>query len=602
MSLTAALGPSSPEAIPAAHRDAVPSEVRVRALQAVLPVLVALVTTAPGLLGQSSQLRRLARDIEDALSTYRWPSATWAVFITSLDQGDTLFAVNADSTLAPASNVKLLTSAAALSSMGPEFRFRTYLVSSGQVTDGVLDGDLVLYGTGDPGISDRFFSDKHAVFHLLIDQLAEQGIHTVRGDLVGDASFLPGPLRPESWDPADLDDHFAAAVSALSFNENVVSFRVEAASTAGGPPNINTIPDHAGLDIANNAITVSNTSRQGLAILRDDPLAPIRVEGSIRRNNRDLWRQMTVPDPPTFALSVFRAVLEERGIRVTGRNRVEVRPEASTVSGPSITAPLDAERPRTRTLARHSSPPLREYLEEVNKHSNNLYAELLFRTMGRISGGSGSPPSAVAAVTESLAGLGVEIGGTVLVDGSGLSASNRISPATFVSLLSHVAESPLWTDFWYTLPTAGTRRELGRMYRTAAAGNLRAKTGTIEDVSALSGVVRSQDSERLAFSILVNGTPSTTRAKRVENEIGVRLASFSRGADAPGTVVPDPETPVSTTERYRVQRGESFTTIARRHRVTLDELLQANPQIEPRRLQAGQWILIPPASQSPAGS
>jgi len=119
---------------------------------------------------------------------------------------------------------------------------------------------------------------------------------------------------------------------------------------------------------------------------------------------------------------------------------------------------------------------------------------------------------------------------------------------------------------------------------------------------ALSGVVRSQDSERFAFSIIVNGTPSTTRAKRVENEIGVRLASFSRGADALEFVVPDPESPVSTTERYQVRSGESFTTIARRHRVTLDELLQANPRIEPRRLQAGQWIVIPPASQSPDGS
>lgn len=140
------------------------------------------------------------------------------------------------------------------------------------------------------------------------------------------------------------------------------------------------------------------------------------------------------------------------------------------------------------------------------------------------------------------------------------------------------------------------------MQGTEAAGNLRAKTGTIEDVSALSGVVRSQDSERLAFSILVNGTPSTTRAKRVENQIGVRLASFSRGASGAllaREIVPDPESPLSSPERYQVRRGESFTTIARRHHVTLDELLRVNPYIEPRRLQAGQWILIPPTSPAP---
>jgi len=511
----------------------------------------------------------------------------------------------AGSALAPASNLKLLTSAAALAALGPDFRFRTYLVTNGAVRDGVLEGDLVLYGTGDPGISDRFFPTKHTVFHLLIDQLAAVGIHTVEGDLVGDASFLAGPLLPESWDPADLNDHFAAAISALSFNENVVSFRVEASSTAGRPPTVHTIPDHAGLDVANHATTVTGTPRPRLAILRETPLEPIQVEGTIRINSRDVWRQMTVPDPPAFALSVFRAVLDDRGIRVAGRNRVETRPGASVVSGASITSPSSSDRPRTRTLARHQSPPLREYLEEVNKRSNNHYAELVFRTLGRLSGGSGSPESATAAVAATLSDLGVSTGGTIQVDGSGLSSANRIRTTTFVSLLANVATSPFWTEFWHTLPTAGTRRELRRMQGTEAAGNLRAKTGTIEDVSALSGVVRSRDEERLAFSILVNGTPSTTRAKRVENAIGVRLASFSRGAsDAlPAlAVVPDPEEPMSATERYRVRSGESFTTIARRHRITLDELLRANPNIEPRRLQAGQWILIPQQIPAPEGS
>ena len=273
-----------------------------RARRTVLLVLVALVAGSPALQGQSTQLRRLESDIEGALSTYRWPSATWGVLITSLDQGDTLFAVNPDSTLAPASNMKLLTSAAALATMGPDFRFRTYLVTTGRVSDGVLEGDLVMYGTADPGISDRFFADKHTVFHLLIDQLAERGVHTVRGDLVGDASFLPGPLRPESWDPADLDDHFAAAVSALSFNENVVSFRVEAGGGPGRPPIVHTIPDNAGLEVVNGATTVSGTPRLRLGIFRENPLAPVQLEGSIRTNNRDLWRQMTVPDPPAFTL------------------------------------------------------------------------------------------------------------------------------------------------------------------------------------------------------------------------------------------------------------------------------------------------------------
>ena len=155
--------------------------------------------------------------------------------VVSLDAGDTLFAVEPDSALAPASNLKLLTSAAALRALGAEYRFRTYVITNGEVDEGIVDGDLILYGTGAPGISDRFYPRKDEVFHRLIDQLAALGIHTVKGDLVGDASYLPGPLRPAGWEADDLNEHFAGAVSALSYNENVVSFQVCLLYTSPSP-------------------------------------------------------------------------------------------------------------------------------------------------------------------------------------------------------------------------------------------------------------------------------------------------------------------------------------------------------------------------------
>ncbi len=141
------------------------------------------------------------------------------------------------------------------------------------------------------------------------------------------------------------------------------------------------------------------------------------------------------------------------------------------------------------------------------------------------------------------------------------------------------------------------------MYRTAAAGNLRAKTGTIEGVSALSGMVRSRDQERLAFSILLNGTPSTTRAKRVENFIGARLAQFARAPGRAPVVTVTEATPASGEAedddgRYRVRNGESLSVIAQRLGLTLDAMLRANPRVEPNRIFAGQWLAIPP----PGGS
>ncbi|MEQ9400769.1 MAG: D-alanyl-D-alanine carboxypeptidase/D-alanyl-D-alanine-endopeptidase [Longimicrobiales bacterium] len=498
----------------------------VRALGAVcLAVVTAGFATAPS---SDLAIERLGTDLVELLDTYRWRGAEWGVLVVSLDRGDTLFAVEPATPRAPASNVKLLTSAAALAALGPDYRFRTWLVTDGTITDGVLHGDLVLYGTGDPGLSDRFFSSRTAVFEALAEELRDLGIHTVRGDLVGDASFLPGPLRSEAWDPADLNDHFAPGVSALSFNENVVSVRVEPGSREGLPPVVHTLPDRAGLDVANTSVTVEGRPREPLLLIRDDPMEPIRIEGRIQRGGRDVWRQLTVSDPARFAVSVFRSVLEDSGVRVSGNDRVVVTPSRSVVGGPTVTAPRSEARPRTRVLARHVSPPLREYLAVVNKRSNNLYAELLYRTLGRLEAGVGSPDASAVAVARALSGLGVEMDQTVQVDGSGLADTNRVTPGTFVSLFRAVESSPLWPEFWASLPEAGERRGLGRMYDTPAAGNLRAKTGTIARVSALSGVVRSADGERLAFSMMVNGTPSTGRAKRVENAVGARLASFER--------------------------------------------------------------------------
>jgi len=552
---------------------------------------------------EDRELERLGSTLERLLASVRWRRAEWSVLVVSLDRGDTLFAHEPDAPRAPASNLKLLTTAAALRELGPDFHFRTYLVTEGAVSDSVLQGDLILYGTGDPGISDRFYPDRNSVFDELADQLLARGIRTVEGDLVGDASLLPGPVRPAGWDAADLNDHFAPGVSALSFNENVVSIRIEPAPRSGWRPIVHSLPDHADLPIDNQAVTIEGRGR--VFISRDHPLDSIRVTGQIQRGGRDVWRQLTVPDPTGFTMSVFRSVLEERGITVHGTIRTVTDADASVVAGRRIAAPVRGT-PRARILATHVSPPLRDYLAVVNKRSNNLFAELIFRTLGRVHYGDASPEASARAVADAAIELGVDTAGLVQLDGSGLSAGNRVRASTFVSVLEGMAGTDLWDEYWHTLPEAGNRRELPRMYRTAAAGNLRAKTGTIARVSALSGVVQSRDGERLAFSILVNGTPSTNGAKRIENEIGVQLASFRRGPeDLPLSIAQLPPPPARVDSggpsRHKVTPGESFDAIARRYGVTLEDLIAANPGIEPRQLQIGEWLEIPPVSSSLGG-
>jgi D-alanyl-D-alanine carboxypeptidase/D-alanyl-D-alanine-endopeptidase (penicillin-binding protein 4) len=541
----------------------------------------------------SQDVDRLRETLQGALDTYGWGNADWGVLVVSLETGDTLFSLGADQPLTPASNIKLLTTAAALHVLGPEYRFRTWLLSDAPVVGGVLQGDLTLYGTGDPGISDRFYGRKDEVFQRLIDQLELAGIHSVAGDLVADQSFFPGPLRDDGWDRRDLNEHFAPAVSALSYNENVVSFRIRP-GLPGEPPRVETVPPHSALVVENSAETVVGQARPRLAILRDDPMEPVRIEGRIAQGARDVWRQMTVANPAHFAGASFRAALEDRGIHVLGQNRTVSLP-AGSVAG-RISAP-GLGRHGARILATHVSRPLADYLGVVNKRSHNLFAELVFRTVGRVAEGAGTPDASARAVRRAMQAIGADTTGMVQRDGSGLSSANRVSARGFVQVLSAMSEGPLWPEYWATLPRAGTRGELGRMYRTAAADNLRAKTGTMEGVSALSGMVRSLDGERLAFSVIVNDSPSQTRAKRVENQIGTRLAEFRRSPDQVPAIASETAGPARPTtafsDRHRVAQGENLSAIAFRYGITLDELLRVNPRLEADRIVAGQWVEIP---------
>jgi LysM repeat protein len=276
----------------------------------------------------------------------------------------------------------------------------------------------------------------------------------------------------------------------------------------------------------------------------------------------------------------------------------------------------------------------------VNKKSHNTLADHIFKTLGRVLEGEGSFQGGSRAVTRFLTKtVGLDSTSLVVYDGSGLSAFNRVSAGDFVALLSYMADQPNWDVFWATLPEAGNPRELRRMGGTSAAGNLRAKTGTIRSVSALSGVVRTTNGERVAFSIISNEVPSTGGVKRIEDRIGSRLAAFGRplatGAEAgtlamaneapqePSTLggdegsaaptasaassanaaptaetAPEPgaDAPAAKPVTHRVQAGENFSVIAKRYGIPLNTLLEANANLSPKRLQVGTTLTIPPVT------
>ena len=468
----------------------------------------------------------LRQDLSALLNTRSLRSTKWSVLVVSLEGGDTLFARDENRFLAPASNMKIATTAAALHFLGPWFRYQTFVFGDGPIENGHLRGDLILYGTGDPGISDRFFRTRTEVFEAFADQIAEAGITHIDGAVVGDATYFSGPELGPEWNPKDLNEWFAASVSSLSFNENIVTLQI-LPSRLGFPPRIETIPSGFPLDVNNRAETVTGRPRPTLWLDRVEPMARIRVDGEIREGGPDIWRRLTVPDPAFFAARALREVLISKGIEVRNPERAVHLPAESRITGRESWAPGLADGDEPWLVARHMSPQLLEYLTVVNHESHNLFAETILKTIGKVATGEGSFEGGARAVQSfATREAGIEGDQIKAVDGSGLSKNNRTSAGALVGLMLHVAESDHWDSFVSTLPEAG--RSLRRMYRTRAARNLRAKTGTIEGVSALTGVVTTPDGETLLFSILSNQVRSTGAAKRVEDRIGARLADFRR--------------------------------------------------------------------------
>jgi D-alanyl-D-alanine carboxypeptidase/D-alanyl-D-alanine-endopeptidase (penicillin-binding protein 4) len=477
----------------------------------------------------------LRKDLSALLNTQALRRAEWSVLVVSLEEGDTLFAKNESRFLAPASNMKIATTAAALHVLGPSFRYETFVYADGPIENGILRGDLILYGTGDPGISERFFRNRTDVFEDFADQVAEAGITRIEGAVVGDATYFSGPELGPEWDPRDLNEWFAASASALSFNENIVTLQILPSARLGFPPRIETIPFGFPLDVSNRAETVVGRPRPNLWLDRVEPTARIRVDGEIRQGGPNIWRRLTVPDPAIFAARSLREVLIAKGIRVTGSEKAVHDEAESRITGRESWAPGLPDSDEPWLLAHHTSRELLEYLTVVNHESHNLFAETIIKTIGKVASGEGSFGGGARAVQAfATKEAGIEPAQIKAVDGSGLSKSNRTSAGAMVAFLQQIATSDNWDAFVSTLPEAG--RTLRRMYGTRAARNLRAKTGTIDGVSALTGIVASRDGETLLFSILSNELRSTGPAKRVEDRIGARLAEFRRDV----ALEPDP--------------------------------------------------------------
>ncbi len=447
----------------------------------------------------------------------RFASAFLGMHVVRLKDGKVLYAHNEDHLFTPASNVKLFTTALALTRLGPDYRFITSIVSEKPVGgDGVLDGDLIFIGRGDPSLSQRPYpyvkdwipDPQIKPIEALADQLAAGGLKAVHGDIVGDDTRYPWTPYPAGWSVDDGLWEYGAPVSALIVGDNRVDVTIGPGDSEGDLAHLTVSPSFEFFSVDNRVQTIASGRRE-IHVDGRPGVPQLRFWGSIPIGSDVMVNAMAVADPAVYAAAILRDALIRRGITVNGdavaRHRFPGEP---------------AIQPAGIELVRRMSPPLSQLLQVVDKVSQNLHAEVMLREVGAFKAKAG-----LEELRDFLTEAGVPEDQYKFVDGSGLSRNTLVSPQAITKLLEHMYGSPQ-RDAWIAmLPVGNEDGTLRRRFKGhPEAAGIHAKTGSLSHVRALSGYAESKRQGMVAFSLLLNDylAPDAEVARFLDN-IGLKL-------------------------------------------------------------------------------
>jgi serine-type D-Ala-D-Ala carboxypeptidase/endopeptidase (penicillin-binding protein 4) len=477
-------------------------------------------------------IAELQTRIAEVLDKPELAPAMVGIKVTSLETGRILFEENGSKLLRPASNMKLYTVAAALDRLSPDYRFVTSVFAAGPPdAAGILHGDLTIYGRGDPSIAARFNGgDYFKGLNELASQIAAAGVKRVEGDLVGDETYFTGPRYGSGWNWEDLQWWYGAEVSALTVNDNALDLIVKPGSAVGVPAVITTGPPDPLLAIVNRVVTGAKGSKRELTLYRGLGADALEIHGSIPLDDRGYAAGVGISHPGLLFVYLLRSSLAQRGVIFTGKSRTV--PAPAYANGPGASRPAGSVE-----IASMKSPPLSLIAAQTLKPSQNLYTELILRTLGRVV----PPPPGSSDTTRTSEDAGIEIvktflkeagvntSGLALTDGSGLSRNDMITAEASVQLLTYMGRHRYSGVFREALPIAGVDGTLrNRMKGTPAENNVRAKTGSLSSAASLAGYLTTAGGENLVFSIMVNNYPVDTDVRSLcIDPITVLLASFS---------------------------------------------------------------------------
>ncbi len=455
--------------------------------------------------------------------------------IVSLDSGRTIFEENAEKYFMPASNMKNFTVAAAIEKLSPNFRFVTSVYAPVKPdANGTIKGDLAIYGRGDVSFSAAFNDgDDYKGLDALAQKIVDSGVKRIEGNLVGDESYFTGFSIPAGWEWDDLQWYYGAEISSLGVADNSIALSI----TPGAVNDscfIQTLPVNTIMKIVNRCVTSASNEKRDIQIFKQIDRNTLEVSGTVPAGDKGFKGAVAISHPSELFVEMLRGLLLKKGVVITGQNRIVGAKEKAISAVASSVPPIE--------IARLESPPLSLIAANTLKPSQNLYTETILWTLGEqgrnfspltapnpyLNQKSTSAEKGLFVVQNFLREIGIAPDSVLQYDGSGLSRHNLVTPSSLVQLYTYMARSRnanVWRDALTIAGVDGTLRN--RFKGTKAAGNVRGKTGSLDQVATLSGYVTSSAGEQFVFSILANDIPDLSVSRSIIDDIVVSIAEFN---------------------------------------------------------------------------
>ncbi len=457
----------------------------------------------------------LSARIDEILADDRLDSARIGVHVVTADAGEGLYSHNASESFIVASNQKLLTSATALIFLGKDYEFTTRLHAIGPIGEnGVLAGDLIIEGGGDPAIGGEHESpDALEAFGEWADILESKGVQKVTGDIVADDLFFDRKRVHPEWPPKQLWKSYCAPVSALSANDNCVKIQCQPGNSPGAAAALSLIPDVPIVELRNRCTTSS--SKHLIWFYRKGDSRTVTVGGKVRTDSGGYTDTVTVRDPALYTAMILKKALQRNGIEVHGEVRLIEDPD------------LENKADRRQVAELHHE--LVSVLRTMVKNSENMYAEQVIKTVGAECAGEGTWDAGLSRAAEMLCYLTGDRDGFTLSDGSGMSRKNKLTPKIITSVLCFMSRTELGATYKSLMAVSGKDGTLdSRLDKEPYAGAIRGKTGYLRSVGALSGYAQTKSGREVVFSVLINDYPGGNYGmKQIEDAIARAIVNHT---------------------------------------------------------------------------